>query len=118
MDTAVEQAEAGRTVRVTAVRAARQSRELQRGFLVTVFFAVVLGANLLIGAVVVFRGMQSQFGAEGPAAHTTKITRPMLDGTFCRNVVLDNRSAQTITDKVELCGPRSSGKSEFSWGGK
>src|ERR1700733_8030537 len=111
MDTAVEQAEGGRSMPVAAVRATRHSRELRRGFLVTIFFAVVLGANLLIGAVVVFRGMQSQFGAESTADHTTKITRPMLDGTFCRNVVLDNRSAQTITDKVELCGPQR-GKSE------
>lgn len=108
-------------------RAARRPRETQvwRVSIVSAFFAVIVAANLFVGAVVVFGHVQERMqpaipGATGP---TALITQPMLDGTFCRYSVFDNNSARTLDDKVELCGARGrvaagESRSSFRWGGK
>jgi hypothetical protein len=51
------------------------------------------------------------------------VRRPLLDGTLCRDMMIDNKTARTIEDKVEPCNPvidkpKAKSKPEFIWGGK
>ena len=115
---------------ITSVRAARQSHEARirfwRVLIVTSFFVVMLGAYLFIGAVVMFGNnnkTQLTVTEATAAGKTTRIARPMLDGTFCRSTVYDNTSAETLEDKVERCDasrpkPKIKPRGEFTWGGK
>lgn len=111
------------------MRAAGQSREARikfwRVFVVTSFFVVVLGANLFVGAVVMSGTIRTHFNSDKARANgqTAQVRRPLLDGTFCRNIVFDNATAQTVEDKVERCDnavgkPQGKGRSQFSWGGR
>ena len=114
---------------IAPARAARHAREARikfwRVFVVLSFFIVVLSANLFVGAVVVFGNMRAQANTESAAASgkIARVTRPLLDGTFCRYTVFDNNTANTIEDRVERCDsphdkPKIRTKSEFSWGGR
>lgn len=112
------------------LRAARQQHEARirfwRAFAVSTFFVVVLGANLYIGAVV----MMGNFGGQSSVAkvvpddgRTALVKHRLLDGTFCRTIVFDNNTANSITDKVERCDkpaeqPRGKIRTQFSWGGR
>jgi hypothetical protein len=127
MSTDVGDIEAGR--KILAMRAARHSRAARvrfwRVFAVSSFFVIVLGAGLFTGAVVVMRNYGSPFASDKAAAHiaTAQFRRPLLDGTFCRNIVFDNATSQSIMDKVERCDgtpgtPGVRSRSQFSWGGK
>jgi len=109
-------------------RATRRSRaarvEFWQTVLLSTFVGLVLVANLFIGAVVVFGTVKSQFQTtNGPTdVHTGRFTEMLLDGTFCRTVLFDNKSAETIDDKVVLCNKSvpyraSKGGSRFNWGG-
>lgn len=108
-------------------RAARRARAVRLEFwqtaLLSTFIALVIGANLFIGAVVVFGTFRSQLKTynEPAAVRTGRMTQLLLDGTFCRTVVFDNKSAETVKDKVELCDESvryggDGGKSRFNWG--
>ena len=107
--------------------AARHSREARvkfwRVFAVSSFFIVVLGANLFVGAVMMVGSYRAHASAAQVAAkgQTGHVRRPLLDGTFCRDIVFDNNSAQTVEDKIERCdaaGRKSKSPMEFNWGGK
>jgi NAD/NADP transhydrogenase beta subunit len=109
-------------------RTVRKSREARvkywRVFIVTAFFAVLVGANLFVGAVVIFGKMQTRARAEEAATAaraTGKISRPLFDGVFCRTMVFDNNSAETVEDKVERCdqpglAPGRPRQTQFIWG--
>ncbi len=107
-------------------RAARRSRaqrvEFWQTVLLSTFAALVIGANLFIGAVVVFGTFKSDLKtySEPSEVRTGRMTELLLDGTFCRTVVFDNKSAETVKDKVELCDESvrfsGGGKSRFNWG--
>lgn len=108
-------------------RAARRSRAQRIKFwqtvLLSTFAALVIGANLFIGAVVVFGTFRSQLEtySEPSKVRTGTMTELLLDGTFCRTVVFDHKSAETIKDKVELCDESvryfgGGSKSRFNWG--
>lgn len=108
-------------------RAARRSRAARAEFWQTIvvsgFVALMIGANLFIGAVVVFGTVKSQLETykEPAKVRTGRFTQLLLDGTFCRTVVFDNSSAETVRDKVELCDQSAHGNnspSRFSWGGR
>jgi hypothetical protein len=95
-----------------------------RVFIVTSFFVVVLGANFFIGTMVMVRRFQDQTNSTGLEAYgrTARVAYPLLDGKFCRNIVFDNKTAQTIEDKVSRCDGDShvskrNGSAGFSWGG-
>jgi hypothetical protein len=130
MDRPVDGVEAGQIsaaiARGMAARHARDGRvRFWRLVVVSAFFAVVLSANLFVGAVVVFGNMRVQANAEKAATNgqIARVTRPLLDGTFCRYTVFDNNTANTIEDRVERCDsprgkPKIRAKSEFTWGGK
>lgn len=127
MSTAVGGIEAGR--KTLRMRVARQQREARirfwRVFAVSSFFVVVLSANLIVGAVVVIGNMRSQISPEKTETlgQFARVKRPLLDGTFCRFILINNDTLQTIEDKVERCDkvtnqPRSRTRSQFSWGGR
>ena len=129
MGTTVDTAEAGQeTPGIKSARAARQLREARirfwRVFVVSSFFVVVLGANLFIGAVVMMGNLRTQVSADKTESNwqTARVRRPLLDGTLCRNIVFDNKTSQTISDKVErwdqgVVKPKVRSKTQFSWGG-
>jgi hypothetical protein len=130
MDTSADQAAESRNLSdAKPPRTERQSHESRaeylRGTIVTIFFVIVVSANLFIGGVVLFGKLQSQsleIRDEGPA-FTARITRHMLDGTFCRSSEFDNTSGYTIKDKVEPCDTgrgiwKKPAKSMLNWYGK
>ena len=129
MGTTVDTAEAGQeTPGIKSARVARQLREARirfwRVFVVSSFFVVVLGANLFIGAVVMMGNLRTQVSADKTESNgqTARVRRPLPDGTLCRNIVFDNKTSQTISDKVERCDqgvvkPKVRSKTQFSWGG-
>ena len=110
------------------LRATRQQREARlrfwRVFAVSSFFVVALGANLYVGAVVMMENFGNPFSvSKAPLTSTAQIKRPLLDGTFCRNIVFDNTTSHAIEDKVERCDkkadqPRGKTRTQFSWGGR
>ncbi len=92
--------------------------------IVTSFFAILIGGSLVAGAVTMIGNSQSQ-SREALAAKykTAKISRPMLDGVFCRNLTLDNQTGLMVEDKVERCElgkvqPTRPGQTQFVWGGR
>jgi hypothetical protein len=130
MGTTANLAEAGRKMLgAQRLRAARQAREARVKFwrvaIVTSFFAVVLGGGMSVGAVVLVGKLRDAASAEESNARhqTAHIRRPLLDGTFCRDIVIDNQTSKTIGDKIERCDggyvePAFRPKAEFTWGGK
>ena len=126
MNTAVGDIEAGRNT--PGLRAARQQAEARirfwRAFAVSSFFVVALGANLYIGAVVMMGNFGNPFAvSKAPLTPTAQIKRPLLDGTFCRNIVFDNVTSHAIEEKVERCDqktnqPKVRARTMFSWGGR
>ena len=126
MSTAVGGIEAGRNT--LRLRAARQQHEARlrfwRVFAISTFFVVGLGANLYLGAVVMMGNFGNPFAvSKAPLTPTAQIKRPLLDGTFCRNIVFDNVTSHAIEEKVERCDkkanqPKGRAKTQFSWGGR
>ena len=134
MSTAVAHSEAGR--KALMLRVARRQHEARirfwRVLAVSSFFAVAIGANLYVGAVVVmgnFNFANPFEPSKAPTQHATaQIKRPLLDGTFCRNIVFDNTTSHAIEDKVERCdgAPKQQrapvylykAPAQFTWGGK
>jgi hypothetical protein len=108
-----------------AIRAREARIKFWRIVIVSTFFAIVIGGNMILGAVVFIGNMQETAKAEVAAAErrkSGKISRPMLDGVFCRTTVFNNKSGEAQEDKIERCDDGSpaarSLKSEFVWGGK
>src|ERR1700690_535205 len=107
--TALANSDAGR--KSLMLRFARMRREKRIRFwrvcAVVAFFAVAIGGNLFIGMVALQKNFSDLIPffpskSDGPA-RTAKIRTPMLDGTFCHNLVFDNTTAQAVTDTVERC---------------
>jgi hypothetical protein len=126
MNTAVGHIEADpKTLRLRAARRQHEARiRFWRVLAVSTFFIVALGANLYLGAVVVMGNFGSPLNSAKAAAPgpTAQIRRPLLDGTFCRNIVFDNKTSQSITDKVERCDgeptqPVIRARRQFTWRG-
>ena len=90
---------------------------------VTIFFVVVLGASLFLGTVMVigtFHGGDptSELMSNGRAG---RIARTLRDGTLCHYMVFDNKTAQTIEDRIGRCDenrpkPKVEKPATFSWG--
>jgi hypothetical protein len=109
-------------------RSTHQVREARVKFwriaIVSSFFAILIGGSLLAGGVAMVGHMQSQSRADAAAKYkTAKISRPMLDGVFCHNLILDNQSGRMVEDKVERCDLGKAvttrpGQTQFVWGGR
>lgn len=113
---------------VQARRDFRRSYEARARFwhvaIVSTFFVVALGASSFLGAVMVigsFRGETdaSELTADG---RTGRIARQLSDGTFCRYIMFDNKTAQAVEDRIGRCDEsKAKGKRRstiFSWGGQ
>ena len=126
MGESVYPAAVGRKPSVISRRRARKSREarvkFRRALGVSAFYIAVLGANLYIGAVVVFGAMHTHDRGQQMAdsVKTARFTHPLLDGTFCRTIVFDNKSAETVADKIDRCdgSDRDKRPLSFTWGGQ
>ncbi len=109
----------------TALPARRDARLRQetrvkfvRAAIVTGFFAVVMGANLYVGAVMVMGTMQGK-GDDVSVARTGRVSQTLLDGTFCRSMTYDNALGQITGDKIVRCDDlksRRRSSNTFSWG--
>jgi nitrogen fixation protein FixH len=108
----------------SAIRAREARIKYWRVLIVSVFFAAVIGVNMIIGAAALIDNMQENAKAEVAAVEkrkTGKISRPMLDGVFCRTTVFNNKSGEAQEDKIERCddgAPVRSLKTDFVWNGK
>ena len=109
----------------SAIRAREARIKYWRVFIVAVFFAIVNGGNMIVGATVLIGNMRETARLEVAAADnrkTGKISRPMLDGVFCRTTVFDNKTGEAQEDKIERCDGGAPAnrvvKTEFVWGGK
>ena len=111
------------------LRQLRQQQEARvrfwRLFVVVTFFVIALSGNLFIGAMVFHRAFGNPFtwGQTPEPTPTAQIRRPLLDGTFCRNITFDNNTAHAITDRVERCDAAAAKqkvrtRTQFSWGGR
>ncbi len=109
---------------------ARSERDLRRAhearikfwrvLIVSAFFVVVLGGNLFVGGVMVIKALHSATAETAASVRIGRMTFPLLDGVFCRHVLIDNETVETREEKVSRCdgqdpiSARSS--SGFSWG--
>ncbi|HZP70068.1 MAG TPA: hypothetical protein VFB29_09010 [Pseudolabrys sp.] len=94
-----------------------------RATIVTAFFVIVFGASFFLGTVMVvgtFRGsdISSELTANGRAG---RIARPLRDGTLCHYMVFDNKTAQTVEDRIGRCDeskpkPKPDAPARFTWG--
>ena len=105
------------------VRRARDARiKYWRVLIVTSFFVVVLGGNLFVGAVLMFKALHTSTAETAASMRIGRMTVPMLDGIFCRHVLIDNETSQTKEEKISRCNerepPSSRGGTGFRWGGK
>ena len=110
-----------------AQRTITRSNEARAQFwhvtVVTSFFVVVLGASLFLGTVMVIgtfhRGdPSSELTANGRAG---RFARTLRDGTLCHYMVFDNRTAQTVEDRIGRCDenkpkPKQEKPVTFTWG--
>jgi hypothetical protein len=103
------------------VRRAREARiKYWRVLIVTAFFVVVLGGNLFVGGVLVIKALHSATAETAASVRIGRMTFPLLDGVFCRHVLIDNETVETKEEKVSRCDGQDpiSGRSGngFSWG--
>jgi hypothetical protein len=93
-----------------------------RTLIVTAFFVVIVGFNIILAGIAVFGGAKKdeQSDAGNQAVHAARVTRRMLDGTFCRTMVIDSTSAKMIDDRIVLCErvlEKHKPSLGFTWGG-
>jgi vacuolar-type H+-ATPase subunit F/Vma7 len=117
---------AGGGKKMQARRDLQRSQESRTAFwraaIVSSFFVVVVGASLFLGAVMMigtFRDQDSELRADG---RTTRVARALRDGTLCHYIVIDNRTAQAVEDRIGRCDenkpkPKPVTVPTFRWGG-
>jgi|SRR6185369_1368860 len=127
MTTAAAESMEGRKLLVRLRRSRHDARvRFWRVFAVSTFFVLAIGANIYVGAVVITDNFGSAFkpGKFAPPERTARMTRPLADGVFCRNITFDNQTTEAMTDKVEHCDGRPHGpnyvtpRTSFTWGRK
>jgi hypothetical protein len=91
--------------------------------IVTSFFVIVLGASLFLGTVMVI----GTFHGVDPSNELTaneragRIARTLRDGTLCHYMIFDNKTAQTVEDRIGRCDenkpkPKQERPATFTWG--
>ena len=89
----------------------------------SLFFVVVLGASLFLGVLMMI-GTLHQNGDDLTAdGRTARIARSLKDGSLCHFIVFDNKTAQTVEDRIGRCDegkpkPKRERPPVFSWGGR
>jgi hypothetical protein len=106
-----------------AARSARNLRRVRearvkywRVLLVTTFFVVVLGGDRFVGAVLVFKALQTATTETPASFRIGRITFPLLDGVFCRHILIDNETTQTREEKISRCDSQDPVSSRGSTG--
>ena len=109
-------------------RAPRHEREARGKFgsvFAVTFLVTVLAAYLAVGAAVIFGTMRAHLSSDSTPAddRLARISRQLPDSVSCRNMIIDNRTSQTVEDKVGPCElgrgkSKVRSKPEFVWGGK
>ena len=109
----------------TIARSSEARTQFWHVTIVTMFFVVVLGASLFLGTVMVigtFHGVDpsNELTANGRAG---RIARTLQDGTLCHYMIFDNKTAQTIEDRIGRCDenkrkpkPKQEKPASFTWG--
>ena len=117
---------AGKTQAVEARRDLHRSQQTRTSFwhaaIVSSFFIVMVGATLFLGAVMVFGTFLGQGNEPTANGRTTRIARALRDGTLCHYVVIDNKTAQAVEDRIGRCDegkpkPKPETVPKFIWGG-
>ena len=114
---------------VEARRDLRRSQETRLKFwhvtIVSSFFIVVVGASLFLGAVMVIGTLRGNDNSNELTAdgRTGRVARTLRDGTLCHYMVFDNKTAQTVEDRIGRCDegkpkPKIETAPAFSWGGR
>ena len=77
---------------------------------VTTFFAILLGAGLIFGTVVVVGVVKAHFGSTDSIAkfRTFDLWRQLTEGKSCRYIVFDNSAGEVISDRIDSCVARAS----------
>jgi hypothetical protein len=107
----------------------RRSRATRAGVwhatILSSFFIVAVGASLFLGAVIVVGTLHSNEGSGDLTTdgRTARVARSLRDGTLCHYVVFDNKTAETVEDRVGRCDenkpkPKQERPPAFSWGGR
>lgn len=107
-------------------RGGRRVREARikywRVIIVSAFFVLLLGSSLLAGAVLIVKTLRTASDETAASMRIGRMTFPMLDGVFCRHVLIDNETAQTKEEGISRCDDRAvrsrHHSSTFSWGGR
>ena len=111
---------------VDARRNSQRSQEMRASFwraaIVSAFFVVVVGASLFLGAVMMIGTFRDQDGESRTDGRVTRIARALRDGTLCHYVVIDNKTAQAVEDRIGRCDenkpkPKPVTVPTFRWGG-
>jgi hypothetical protein len=108
-------------------RELRRSRETRvtfwRAVIASSFFALVLGASVFLGALMMVGTLGGQDSSNLLTAdgRTARFARTLSDGTRCHYMVFDNRTAQTVEDRIGRCDegkpkPKPERPAAFSWG--
>ena len=90
--------------------------------IVTSFFLLVFGASLFLGTVMVLGTFGSDPSNELTAnGRTGRVARTLRDGTLCHYMIFDNKTAQTVEDRIGRCDenrpkPKQEKPATFSWG--
>ena len=111
-----------------ARRGLRQSHEARAQFwglaVISSFFVIVLGTSLFLGAVMVVGTLHKDdtSSALTEIGRTGRIARTLPDGTLCHYVLFDNKTAQTVEDRIGRCDevkpkPKEQKPAAFNWGG-
>ncbi len=117
---------AGKIQGAEARRDLRRSQETRTSFwraaIVATFFVVVIGASLFLGAVMMIGTLRDQEGELRTDGRTTRVARALRDGTLCHYVVIDNKTAQAVEDRIGRCDenkpkPKPVTVPSFRWGG-
>jgi hypothetical protein len=90
--------------------------------IVTSFFLLVLGASLFLDTVMVLGTFGSDPSNELTAnGRTGRVARTLRDGTLCHYMIFDNKTAQTVEDRIGRCDenkpkPKQEKPATFNWG--
>lgn len=90
--------------------------------IVTSFFLVVFGASLFLGTVMVIGTFGSDSSNELTAnGRAGRVARTLRDGTLCHYMIFDNKTAQTVEDRIGRCDenkpkPKQEKPATFTWG--
>jgi hypothetical protein len=90
----------------------------------SLFFVVVIGASLFLGVLIMIGTLHGSNPNELTAdGRTARIARALNDGSLCHYIVFDNKTAQTVEDRIGRCDegkpkPKRERPPVFSWGGR